>query len=284
MATTISLINLKGGVGKTSTTIALADFLTSEHQKRVLVIDLDPQTNATVALMGEDKWLAKDKKGETLHQLFQDKIDKTNKFNIKKSIVKKASNIWNTGIDLLPSSLGLIETQDKLPLISAGQYFATSPVTILKDALGNTFDDYDVVLIDCPPNLGIITLNGILISDYYLIPTVPDILSTYGIPQIVNRIGGFAKETSSGIEPLGIVISMFRAASKLHSNTVVDLQQKAAAGNYPRVFDTIIPLTVKAAEAADYGAGERKTVRQKYGYGVNYDTYYALSEELLKYV
>ena len=287
MAKIISMINLKGGVGKTTTIIALAEFLAYEKNQKVLVIDLDPQTNATVALIGEDEWVRRNEKGRTLLQLFKDKIDRTNLFDLSKSIVKNASNIkgGSENLDLLPSSLGLIEIIDILPSIPAGAFFVSSPVTILKDVITDTLEDYDYVLIDCPPNLGIITLNGILISDYYLIPSIPDILSTYGIPQILNRIEGFAKETKIGIQPLGIIVSMYRAASRLHNATISELKSKHAMPKnpYPRIFDTVIPLSVRSAEASDFDAAPN-TVKQKYGYGNYFEVYNSLTDELMSYV
>jgi chromosome partitioning protein len=285
MTKVISTINLKGGVGKTQMTIAISEFLALEHNKKVLLIDLDPQTNATVALIEEAKWLSKDKSGETLLQLFKDKLDKTSKFDIKRAIVKKVSNIAGgiNNLDLLPSSLGLIEIQDTLPLISAGRFYVASPVTILKEAISEVLENYDYVLIDCPPNLGIITLNGIYFSDYYVIPCIPDILSTYGIPQILNRVNNFKAETKIGIEPLGIVISMYRAQSRLHDSVVRELKGNAARGNYPRIFETMIPLTVRTAEAAEFDA-QVNTLKQKYGYGRVYEDYQRLASEFLKYV
>jgi chromosome partitioning protein len=282
MAKIVSTINLKGGVGKTQMTIALAEFLALSHGKKVLLIDLDPQTNATVSLMDETTWLKRDQSGQTLLQLFKDKLDRTSKFNVGNAIVKKVSNVGSgiSNLDLLPSSLGLIEVQDALPLISAGRFFVTSPVTILKEAILETIDDYDFVLIDCPPNLGIITLNGILISDYFLIPCIPDILSTYGIPQILNRIDTFKQESGISIRPLGIIISMYRAQSRLHGSVMQDLRTRK---EYPRVFDTVIPLTVRTAEAADFGASV-STLKQKYGYGRVYEDYTDLTKEFLKYV
>jgi chromosome partitioning protein len=281
----ISTINLKGGVGKTQMTIALSEFLAAEHGKKVLLIDLDPQTNATVALIDENVWLAKDNRGETLLQLFKDKLDKTTRFDIRKAIIKRASNVGGglKNLDLLPSSLGLIEIQDTLPLISARGFFVTSPVTILDDVINEVLDEYEFVLIDCPPNLGVITLNGVYISDYFIIPCVPDILSTYGIPQILTRMRNFKKESKIGLEPLGIVISMYRAQSRLHDSVIRDLKDKASSGRYPRIFNTVIPLTVRTAEAADYKA-EVNTLKQKYGYGRVYEDYQSLASELLKYV
>jgi chromosome partitioning protein len=285
MTKVISTINLKGGVGKTQMTVALAEFLAMEYNKKVLLIDLDPQTNATVSLMDENEWLTKDQKGETLLQLFKDKLERTSRFNINQAIKRRASNVGGgiKNLDLLPSSLGLIEIQDSLPLISAGRFYVTSPVTILKEAISGVLNEYDFVLIDCPPNLGIITLNGIFISDYYLIPCIPDILSTYGIPQILGRVDTFKQETKINIAPLGIIISMYRAQSRLHDTVIQDLRGKASRGEYPRIFNTVIPLTVRSAESADFNA-MINTLKQKYGYGRVFENYQDLTKELLNYV
>ncbi len=280
----ISVINLKGGVGKTQTTVALSEFLSYNYKKKVLVIDLDPQTNATVSLMDEMKWYEKDKKGETLFQLFNDKIYGMETFDGEKAIVKGVSNI-NGGIenlDLIPSSLRLIDLEDKLPLISNTGYYVKSPVTILADSLSNIIKRYDFVLIDCPPNLGLITLSGIFISDYYIIPTIPDILSTYGIPQIISRIDSFKKDASIKINPLGILISMYRAGSRLHKNVIENLQSKAEKGEYPKLFRSYIPLSSRITEAADFSSGF-STIKQKYE-GEIFNRYDDLARELLEYV
>jgi chromosome partitioning protein len=280
----ISTINLKGGVGKTSITLALGEFLALAYNKKVLVIDLDPQTNATVSLISEQTWLNKNEKGETLFQLFKDKLDKTSIFDINKSIINRVSNI-NGGIDnlsLLPSSIDLIKIQDSLPQISAGHFYIKSPVTILKGATEGVINNYDFVLIDCPPNLGIITLNGIYMSNYYLIPTIPDHLSTWGIPQITNRINEFKEETDIPIKPLGIIVSMYRTTCHLHNSIIDRLKQEATDGKGPRVFDTILPLRTKTAEAAEYDS-EVHTLKQKYGGTTGYQIYDNLTQEVLKY-
>ena len=286
MTTVISTINLKGGVGKTTMTVALAEFLAMEYNKRVLIIDLDPQTNATVTLIDEAEWKRRDGDGKTLLRLFQDKVEKKSEFNISEAIIKNVSKVGNgiRKLDLLPSSLGLIEIQDQLPMIPSGGFFVTSPVSILYDAVSGVLDQYDYVLIDCPPNLGIITLNGINFSDYFVIPVIPDILSTYGVPQILNRIKSFREEKKSDKPiPLGIVISMYRSQSKLHATTIHDLKTKAPGNNYPRVFNTIISLSSRAADAAEYSA-PANTLKQKYGYGRSYEDFSELTKELLSYV
>src|SRR6476646_3085481 len=113
MAYVTSIINLKGGVGKTTITVALAHFLALEHGKRVLVVDLDPQTNATVSLIPEMEWKRRDEAGRTIYQLFVDQVKRTTRFDADESIVRDVSNVGGgvKGLDLLPSSLGLIKIQ-----------------------------------------------------------------------------------------------------------------------------------------------------------------------------
>jgi chromosome partitioning protein len=282
MTKTISFINLKGGVGKTTSTVAIAEFLAEEHKKRVLVVDLDAQTNATTALITEDVWQEKDKKGQTLLQLFKDKLEKTTIFNIDEAIIKGVSNLHGgiRRLSLLPSSLGLIEIQDQLALIPGGSFYAVSPVNILKTALQPVLPDYDYVLIDCPPNLGIVTLNGISISTGYVIPVIPDILSTYGIPQILDRVEAFGKLSGIDVPPKGIIVSKFRAQSKLHNSRVRQLRRQADRGDLPPIFETVVPEAAQIAESVDVEAAVQ-TLRQKYGYGNNHSVYSNLAKEFL---
>ena len=115
----LSFINLKGGVAKTTTSVAVAEILAKEHRKHVLFIDLDPQTNATVNLIGEEEWKKRDAEGRTLSQLFKDKLrpESPPKFDIEQSIVRSVSRqsmAESLGSDLLPSSIEFIDIQEKL--------------------------------------------------------------------------------------------------------------------------------------------------------------------------
>lgn len=278
MARVVSLINLKGGVAKTTTTVALAETLASQFGKRVLVIDLDPQTNATTILIGEKRWKEINEKGWTLATLFKDALDPHNKaFDLSKTLQKGVSDVQGAqSVDLLPSSLDLIDVQDKLASAPTGQFYSVTPIDLLRLAVKPILDNYDIVLVDCPPNLGIITLNGLRISEGYIIPTVPDVLSTYGIPQIVTRVGNFAKEVAEDIEPLGIVITKYQEASTIHVNVSRDLRRR----NDPPVFETVIRQANQIAAAAEFQA-ERRTLKQKYGYGDLATRYIDLAQELL---
>jgi chromosome partitioning protein len=280
VATTISTINLKGGVAKTTTTVAVAEFLSGCFGKKVLLIDLDPQTNATTMLIGENQWEKLNDNGYTLAQLFKDALEERvedRKFDLGKTLQKHVSNVSDVqNLDLLPSSLDLIDVQDRLGSMGSGRFFAGTPIDILRRAIRPVIDEYDYVLIDCPPNLGIITLNGLRISSGYVIPVVPDVLSTYGVPQIVSRVGAFAEATGETIEPLGIVVCRFRTQSTVHRNTL----QRLRDGVDAPVFDTVIPENNQIAASAEYVA--LSTLRQKYGYQGQFELYYSLTEEIMK--
>ena len=277
MAQVIATINLKGGVGKTTTTVGMAEFMSGAMGKKVLVIDLDPQTNATVMMIGEERWKELNSKKHTLARLFQDALKPEDRqFDFDATLQKGVSDVKEARtIDLLPSSLDLIDVQDELAFIPSGRFHSVTPTELLERAVKSHLDDYDVVIIDCPPNLGIITLNGLRISDGFVIPTIPDVLSTYGIPQILSRVQQFSKEIAETIEPLGIVITKYQANSNVHRNTVDRLRSEGD----PSVFETIIPQANQIAGAAEYGS--ERTLAQKWGYRGLANAFEALTKEVL---
>ncbi|HZC05072.1 MAG TPA: ParA family protein [Ktedonobacterales bacterium] len=285
MPTVTSLINLKGGVGKTTLTLSLAHFLALEHHKRVLVIDLDPQTNATVCLIPENDWKERDESGRTLYQLFLDQIKGVKRFNADEAIVRNVSNISGgvSGLDLLPSSLQLIKIQDRLTQVTDFDSYQRGPIFALRDALADYLPYYDHVLIDCPPSLGVVTLNGLAISDSYLIPVVPDILSVLGIPPILDRVAHFAQCVRRNVRALGIVISKMRSNTLLHNEMTRRLREDFIERRFPIVFETVIPESTRIAEAANVMAPIH-TLVQKYGAGGPYEELSALTQEYLAHV
>jgi len=283
----LSFINLKGGVGKTTTAVAVAEFLAQESRKHVLLIDLDPQTNATVTLISEEKWSELDEKGKTVAQLFADKINshESPKFDIESAIVHRVSTI-NDGIarlDLLPSSIRLIDLQDRIPMIAMSGNFTNSPLDILKGALQPVLDRYDYVIIDCPPSLGTVTKNGLRISTGYIIPTIPDIVSTWGIYQIVDNVERFARDIDRSIPALGIVTTKVQA-NNLHRRVIEDLEarrlgrfQKSDALKQPPLLGTSIPQTVDVARGSNVD-DDIRTFKGKYGSA--YDSLRTLAQEI----
>jgi chromosome partitioning protein len=270
MTTVVSIINLKGGVAKTTSTVQLAECLASEYSKKILVIDLDPQTNATISLIPEESWEDLDAAGNTLFQLFHDKLEKTSIFQLGNALQKGVSNLSLPSLHLLPSSIRFIDIQDRIAEIPAKTGFALNPMEVLKNAVHPMLPRYDYVLIDCPPNLGFITRNGIEISDYYLIPTIPDTLSTYGIPQIVRTIHQFTQDRPLKIQCMGLVITKFDSRSSSHargrqnlptrfSKIFMDLGIEEAP-----IFETVMPQSNATSEAMEF-TNQPSTFKQKYG-------------------
>ena len=216
MPTIVSFINLKGGVAKTTTAIQIAECLSAVAKKRVLVIDLDPQTNATVALISEEHWENLNAKKQTIFNIFNDQLERTSCFKINQAIQKGVSNLNIPSLSLLASSIDLLNIQDRIYEIPARCNYKINPMEVLKKAIHHELSSYDYVFIDCPPNLGLITKNGLEISDYYLIPTIPDKLSTYGLPQIIRTIKEFADARSIKIRCLGLVITKYVSNSNAH--------------------------------------------------------------------
>ena len=279
MTRVISVINLKGGVGKTTTTVGLAQILSVEFNKKILVVDLDAQTNATTMLIGEEKWMEVNKQKQTIAQLFYEGVYPRSEkiFDINRARLKGVSNIDEVKlVDMLPSSLDLIDIQEEVIKAPRGIFSVIRPVDLLDKSLRKIKQKYDYILIDCPPNLGVITRNGLKVSDVYIIPTVPDVLSTYGIPQIISRVNKFSKELEKEIKPLGIVITKYREQSALHKRTVKELRKERDC----RVFETIFKENDNIANAAEYI--NKSTMRQKWGYKGQVDNFKLLAEEIMR--
>ncbi len=138
-------------------------------------------------------------------------------------------------------------------------------------------DEFEIVLIDCPPNLGIITLNGLRMSSGYIIPTIPDFLSTYGIPQIVERVGEFSESIAQPIVPLGIAVTKYRVQSTVHNAQLRVLREERDAP----LFDTIVPEGNAFANAAI--STPVSTLRQKWG-AEGFEAYRSLAREILERV
>jgi chromosome partitioning protein len=165
---------------------------------------------------------------------------------------------------------------------------------VLKTVIYSKFKDYDYIFIDCPPNLGFITRNGIEISDYFLIPTIPDTLSTYGIPQIIKTIDAFKTDRDLPIECLGLIITKYSSSSNAHLRGLRELPARFAnifeeldIREAP-VFSTVMPQANATAEAMEFEETP-SSFRQKYGRsksGNNYLYEYVinLAQEFIKHV
>ena len=137
-----------------------------------------------------------------------------------------------------------------------------------------------------PPNLGYITLNGLRIAGGYFIPTIPDVMSTYGIPQIVTRVAEFSDEIESDIVPIGIVATKVRGQAPIHDRTMEKMRNDSGKPMgetellYPTVFDTCFYERAHMAEAAEFQ--KYSTLRQKWGYQGEFNTLVEFTEEFMK--
>lgn len=173
-------------------------------------------------------------------------------------------------LDLLPSSIRLIDLQDYIPMIAMSGNFTANPLEIVRSALAPIIERYDYVIIDCPPSLGTVTKNGLRISTGYVIPTIPDIVSTWGIYQIVDNVSRFAHDIGRAIPALGIVATKVQK-NNLHRRVLSDLAAgrlgrfgEAATLPQPKLFTNSIPQTVAVARGAEVEADFR-TFKGKYG-------------------
>lgn len=206
MARVISVINYKGGVGKTTITLQLGIGLATLAKKKVLLVDLDPQCSLSLVTLDEHYWADHvDRKG-SIRDVIQSYYEKDGP-NVDPSwIVETAlDRAWDSipgnteGLDLLPSHLDLPDYEMKLVKrkprsVSDMEEFILTRDLILKEAIQSLKRKYDYILFDCPPNIYMVSRNAILASDYYLVPTIPDFISCYGIPFILQHIENMQEE------------------------------------------------------------------------------------------
>lgn len=168
-------------------------------------------------------------------------------------------------------------------MIALSGNYTANPLEILRAAIQLVIARYDYIIIDCPPSLGTVTKNGLRISTGYVIPTIPDIVSTWGIYQIVDNVERFAQDIGRPVPPLGIVATKVQA-NPLHKRVIADLKAKrlgrfSESGGLPQppLFSNEIPQTVAVARGADVDADIR-TFKGKYG--TAYDALRGLTQEI----
>lgn len=192
----IAFINFKGGVGKTANVVNIGAALAKYHDRKVLIVDLDAQSNASLWLMQPQHWREHTRDlTRSVYQIFYDHIVGTSLFHFERAIVKgvphqKFPLIAN--LDLLPSVVEMISIEDK---IHQNRY---APMyTFLFKSLSPFLDGYDYVFLDCPPNLYSVTKNALFTADYCVIPYIPDFLSLSGFEVLVDTIQEFYNRVSA---------------------------------------------------------------------------------------
>ena len=229
----IAICNQKGGVGKTTTTVNLGIGLAKEG-KRVLVIDADPQGDLTTCL----GW----KNGDELQTTLADLMNKT----LTERPIGKGEGILHheEGVDLLPSNLELSAME--MNLVNA-----MSREMTLKNCLKEIKKDYEYILIDCMPSLGMITVNAMAAADSVMIPVQAQYLPAKGMTQLVQTIGKVQRTLNPDLRIDGIVLTLVDGRTNLAKQTLHILRNQY--GNRMKIYSSQIPVAVKAAETSFQG-------------------------------
>lgn len=247
MTRTIAVLNQKGGVGKTTTVINVAAYL-AKSGKSVLVVDLDPQGNATSGL-GLDKQIL----DSTVYDLLFNTVTATN--------LTKDCSI--AGLHILPTNSQLAAAEVDLAQESNREFR-------LKQALQNL--EYDYIFIDCPPSLGLLSLNALTAADLVLVPVQAEYYALEGLGQLLDVVQRVRQGLNAKLELLGIVITMYDSRTSLSDQVVQEVKKHFGT----KIMNTIIPRNVRLAEAPSFG----KSILEHDKWSKGARSYKALAKEV----
>lgn len=226
MSRIIAIANQKGGVGKTTTAINLSACL-SENGKKVLAIDLDPQGNMTSGL-GVDK----NELENTVYELMLDEC----------SINESIQNTIVDRLKIIASNVNLAGAEIELLGINDKEY-------ILRTAVDYIRDDYDFIIIDCPPSLNMLTVNAMTTADTVLVPIQCEYYALEGLSQLIHTINLVQERLNAKLQIEGIVFTMYDVRTNLSNQVVDNVKENLDV----KIYSTMIPRNIRLAEAPSYG-------------------------------
>ena len=220
----ISVFNQKGGVGKTTTVVNLASAL-GFNRKKVLVIDMDPQGNSTSGLGVEDTDI-------TIYDVL------THEKDINDTIQKTKSK----NVDIIPANSDLCGLEIELLSVDKKE-------CLLQSEIGKIPANYDFILIDCPPSLGVLSINALVSSQSVLIPIQCEYYALEGVSQLMNTVNLIRKGLNPDLEVEGVLLTMYDSRNNLSEDVKIETE------NYfkDKLFDTVIPRNIRLAEAPSFG-------------------------------
>ena len=251
MAKIMAVVTQKGGVGKTTSAVNLASCL-GEMGKKCLLVDIDPQGNATSGVGVDKRQVA-----ASTYDLLMGQGEAA------KAVVKTAfSNLW-----VIPASVALAGAEIEMVELPRRE-------SRLKAALAPLREQYDFILIDCPPALGLLTLNALVAADTFLIPAQPEYYALEGLSQLIATVRQVKRLYNPTLELEGVLFTMYDGRTNLTQQVVAEVKKF-----FPRrVYGTVIPRTVRLAEAPSFG----KPINYYDKAGKGAKAYMELAKELLQ--
>lgn len=226
MGKIVAFSNQKGGVGKTTTCVNMAAYLATKGYK-CLIVDLDPQGNATTGL----GFAKSDVKKSVYDTLIEDA-------NLADVVVKTCVD----GLDLLPSNIDLAGAEIELVYVKSREH-------ALKKVLDTARDSYDFITIDCPPSLGLLTINALAAADTVIIPIQSEYYALEGLSQLMNTIKLVVKHLNEGLKIEGVIMTLNDSRALISKQISEEIRKFFGK----RVFDTVIPRNIRLAEAPSHG-------------------------------
>ena len=243
----IAVLNQKGVVGKTTTTISLAAYLAKSGRK-VLICDMDPQGNSTSGL-GVDK----QQLSSTLYDVLFSRVEAP-------TVIKQ---VTSHGLFLLPANANLAGAEVELVNMQSREF----QLKRILDSL-----DYDIILIDCPPSLGLLSVNALTASTDVIIPVQTEYYALEGLSQLLSVISQVKEALNPNLNLLGIILTMYDNRTSLSEQVKAEIQKHFGA----KLFNTVIPRNVRLAEAPSHG----QTIAEHDKWSRGARSYKALAKEL----